>query len=46
MVLPPASYAQELEKIDERWPAAVKFIRDHEVNDFFAEDAKDFGIVM
>ena len=46
VVLPPASYAHELEKINERWPAAVKFIRDHEVNEFFAEDAKDFGIVM
>ena len=46
VVLPPASYAQELEKINERWPAAVKFIQDHEVNEFFAEDAKDFGIVM
>ncbi len=46
VVLPPASYAQELEKINERWPAAVKFIQDHQVNEFFAEDAKDFGIVL
>lgn len=46
VVLPPASYAQELEKINERWPAAVKFIQDHQVNEFFSEDAKDFGIVM
>ncbi len=46
IVLPPASYAQEQEKITERWPAAVKFIQDHQLNEFFAEDAKDFGIVM
>ncbi|MES2977984.1 MAG: indolepyruvate ferredoxin oxidoreductase subunit alpha [Pseudomonadota bacterium] len=46
VVLPPASYAQEQEKITDRWPAAVKFIQEHEVNEFFAEDAKDFGIVM
>jgi len=46
IVLPPASYAQEQEKITERWPAAVKFIQQHQLNEFFAEDAKDFGIVM
>lgn len=49
IVLPPASYAQENEKITERWPAAVKFIQDHQVNEFFADDGidkKDFGIVM
>jgi indolepyruvate ferredoxin oxidoreductase, alpha subunit len=46
IVLPPASYAQEQEKITERWPAAVKFIQDHQVNEFFAESAQDFGIVM
>ena len=46
IVLPPASYAQEQEKISERWPAAVKFIQDHQVNEFFAEGVQDFGIVM
>jgi indolepyruvate ferredoxin oxidoreductase alpha subunit len=46
IVLPPASYAQEQEKITERWPAAVKFIQAHQLNEFFAEGNKDFGIVM
>ena len=46
IVLPPASYAQEQEKITERWPAAVKFIQDHQINEFFAEGAQDYGIVM
>ncbi|UUZ78030.1 indolepyruvate ferredoxin oxidoreductase subunit alpha [Polaromonas sp. P1(28)-13] len=46
IVLPPASYLHEQEKIAQRWPAAVKFIQQHELNEFFAEDAKDFGIVM
>lgn len=49
IVLPPASYGQENEKITERWPAAVKFIQDRQVNEFFADDGidkKDFGIVM
>ena len=46
IVLPPASYAQEQEKITDRWPAAVKFIQEHQVNEFFADGAQDFGIVM
>ena len=49
VVLPPASYAQEQEKITERWPAAVKFIQEQQFNEFFAnegESVKDFGIVM
>ena len=46
IVLPPASYLHEREKIEKRWPAAVKFIQDHRLNEFFAEDAQDFGIVL
>lgn len=46
IVLPPASYLHEQEKISKRWPAAVKFIQDQALNEFFAEDARDFGIVM
>ncbi|WP_332775846.1 indolepyruvate ferredoxin oxidoreductase subunit alpha [Polaromonas sp.] len=46
IVLPPASYLQEQDKVARRWPAAVKFIQDHQLNEFFAQDAQDFGIVM
>jgi indolepyruvate ferredoxin oxidoreductase, alpha subunit len=46
IVLPPASYLHEREKIEKRWPAAVKFIQDQRLNEFFAEDAQDFGIVL
>src|SRR5437764_3172862 len=41
IALPPATYAQEKEKIERRWPAAVDFIRKHALNEFFAEDAAD-----
>ena len=34
--LPPATYAQEKHKIEVRWPAAVKFIREHRLNECFA----------
>ena len=46
IVLPPASYLHEQEKTQHRWPAAVKFIQAHQLNEFFAEGSQDFGIVM
>jgi indolepyruvate ferredoxin oxidoreductase alpha subunit len=46
IVLPPASYLHEKEKIEQRWPAAVRFIEEHQLNEFFDGDASDIGIVM
>ena len=43
--LPPSTYAQEKHKIDVRWPAAVKFIREHGLNEVFAAEASDVGIL-
>jgi indolepyruvate ferredoxin oxidoreductase, alpha subunit len=43
--LPPATYAQEKQKIDVRWPAAVKYIREHRLNETFPGDMADLGIV-
>src|ERR687896_293292 len=33
--LPPATYAQEKQKIEVRWPAAVRFIREPRLNEVF-----------
>jgi indolepyruvate ferredoxin oxidoreductase alpha subunit len=46
IVLPPASYLQEKDKVEKRWPAAVRFVQDHELNELFDGDAGDIGIVM
>ncbi len=46
IALPPATYLHEQEKVARRWPAAVRFIQERELNEFFGEDAQDFGIVM
>ncbi len=46
IVLPPASFAHEKEKVMQRWPAAVKFIQDRGLNEFFAEGADDIGIIV
>ncbi|WJR75704.1 indolepyruvate ferredoxin oxidoreductase subunit alpha [Bradyrhizobium sp. NP1] len=44
--LPPYTYDHEREKIEHRWPAAVKFIRENSINEFFDGEAADVGIVM
>ncbi|MBR8241308.1 indolepyruvate ferredoxin oxidoreductase subunit alpha [Burkholderia multivorans] len=46
IVLPPASFAHEREKIHERWPAAVKFIESRRLNEFFGPDGEDIGIAV
>ncbi|HEX6320383.1 MAG TPA: indolepyruvate ferredoxin oxidoreductase subunit alpha [Burkholderiales bacterium] len=43
--LPPATYAQEKHKIEVRWPAAVKFIRERQLNEVFDGDMADLGII-
>src|SRR5438046_835521 len=43
--LPPATSAQEKHKIDVRWPAAARFIRERKLNETFAGDLQDFGIL-
>src|SRR5215813_9022850 len=35
IALPPATYLHEKEKIEKRWPAAVKFIEENKLNEFF-----------
>jgi indolepyruvate ferredoxin oxidoreductase alpha subunit len=43
--LPPSTYAQEKQKIDVRWPAAVGFIKDKKLNEVFEGERKDTGII-
>ena len=46
VVLPPASYAHEKDKIDRRWPAAVRFIKEHKLNEVFPGDVADIGVIV
>src|SRR6202023_3055125 len=47
IILPPSTYAQERAKIEQRWPAAVKFIRERKLNEHFGTDnPSDVGIVL
>ena len=43
--LPPSTYAQEKHKIETRWPAAVEFIKKHKLNETFAGDLAEVGII-
>jgi indolepyruvate ferredoxin oxidoreductase alpha subunit len=43
--LPPATYLQEKLKVDVRWPAAVSFIKERRLNEFFPGELTDLGIV-
>ncbi len=43
---PPVTFVQERLKVEERMPAAQKFIRDEKLNEFVAGDLDDIGIVV
>ena len=49
IVLPPASFLHEKEKVQQRWPAAVKFIQERGLNEFFeghGDGASDVGVIV
>jgi indolepyruvate ferredoxin oxidoreductase alpha subunit len=46
VVLPPASFLHEQEKIDQRWPAAIQFIKERKLNEFFGPTNSEIGIVV
>ncbi len=45
IALPPVTFAQERDKMGRRLPAAIKFIRDHKLNEFFSGDLDEVGII-
>lgn len=46
IVLPPASFLHEQEKIKQRWPAAVEYIRKNKMNEFFDGEVEDIGLIV
>ena len=46
IVLPPASFLHEQEKVKNRWPAAVEFIKQKKLNEFIDGDLKDIGLIL
>jgi len=46
IVLPPANFSHEIEKIKDRWPAAINFIKEHKLNEFLGGMNSDVGIIV
>ncbi|QDL92672.1 indolepyruvate ferredoxin oxidoreductase subunit alpha [Paroceanicella profunda] len=46
IVLPPASFLHEKEKLETRKPAAIRFLKDNKINEFLGGATGKVGIVM
>jgi len=46
IVLPPANFLHEREKIEQRWPAAVDFVAKNRLNERFGPDDGGVGIIV
>ena len=46
IVLPPANFLHEVEKVEKRWPAALRFIADHKLNEWFGPEEGEVGIIV
>jgi len=46
IVLPPSSYTQEKQKIEQRWPQAVEFVKREKLNEVFDGPLADIGIAL
>jgi indolepyruvate ferredoxin oxidoreductase alpha subunit len=45
IVLPPANFGQEKDKLERRWPAAVNFIKEKKLNEHFGPEEGEIGII-
>ncbi len=45
IVLPPANFAQDKDKLERRWPAAVNFIKEKKLNEHFGPEEGEIGII-
>ncbi len=46
IVLPPANFLHEVEKIEQRWPAAIRFVQEQRLNEHFGPAADQIGIIV
>jgi indolepyruvate ferredoxin oxidoreductase alpha subunit len=46
IVLPPAAYLHEKEKLENRWPAAIEFIKSRRLNEVFGPEEGEVGIIL
>ena len=46
VVLPPSNFVHEVEKIEDRWPAAIRFIEEQKLNEFLGGEDGDVGVIV
>ena len=46
IVLPPANFVHEIEKVERRWPAALKFVAERRLNEWFGPERDEIGIIV
>ncbi|MEH3092864.1 MAG: indolepyruvate ferredoxin oxidoreductase subunit alpha [Agrobacterium cavarae] len=46
IVLPPASFQHEKDKLERRWPAAVEFVKTNQLNEFFGPAEGEVGLIL
>src|SRR3546814_181023 len=46
IILPPANFLHEVEKVEQRWPAGIAYVRDNKLNEWFGPETGDIGIIV
>lgn len=46
IVLPPSNFLHEKEKIEDRLPAAIQFIKEQQLNEFLSGDTEEVGLIL
>jgi indolepyruvate ferredoxin oxidoreductase alpha subunit len=48
IVLPPANFLHEVEKIEKRWPQGIAYVRDNKLNEWFGpeDSAEGIGLIV
>ncbi len=46
IVLPPSNYLHEYEKLNDRLPAAIDFIKSRKINEYLGPDQGDIGLIV
>ncbi|PZQ20837.1 MAG: indolepyruvate ferredoxin oxidoreductase [Sphingopyxis macrogoltabida] len=46
IVLPPANFLHEVEKVEKRWPAGIDFVKQRQLNEYFGTTTDEIGIIV
>ncbi|MBO9376527.1 indolepyruvate ferredoxin oxidoreductase [Sphingomonas histidinilytica] len=46
IVLPPANFLHEVEKVEKRWPAGIAFVQENRLNEWFGPEEGEVGLIV